>query len=208
MKVDLREIKKTLPPVFEADEVLALLSHLSDPHNFLMRATNKKELIRLKRGLYADPENIDYLLIANRLLSPSYVSFETALAYYGMIPERVLTTMSVTMQKARQYATPVGLFEFFSQNIELYAAAYTMLEKADYYIRMATPEKALFDTISRMKIVARSLKRDEPLRLLTEDLRIEETDLRNLSRKEMKRLAPIYNSGTVKRVAQSILELK
>jgi hypothetical protein len=73
---------------------------------------------------------------------------------------------------------------------------------------MATPEKALFDKISRMKIVARSLKRDEPLRLLIENLRIEETDLRNLSRKEMKRLAPIYNSGTVKRVAKSILELK
>jgi predicted transcriptional regulator of viral defense system len=208
MKVDLRAIKKTLPPVFEADEVLALLSDLSDPHNFLMRATNKKELIRLRRGLYADPENIDYLLIANRLLSPSYVSFETALSYYGMIPERVLTTMSVTTQKARQYETPVGLFEFFSQKIELYAAAYTMLEKAYYYIRIATPEKALFDTISRMNIVARSLKRHEPLQLLTEDLRIEEADLRNLSKKEMKRLAPIYNSGTVKRVAQSILELK
>jgi hypothetical protein len=59
-----------------------------------------------------------------------------------------------------------------------------------------------------MNIVARSLKRDEPLQLLTEDLRIEEADLRNLSKKEMKRLAPIYNSGTVKRVAQSILELK
>jgi hypothetical protein len=116
--------------------------------------------------------------------------------------------MSVTTQKARQYETPVGLFEFFSQKTELYAAAYTMLEKADYYIRMATPEKALFDTISRMNIVARSLKRDEPLQLLTEDLRIEEANLRHLSKKEIRRLAPCNNSGTVKRVEQSILELQ
>jgi predicted transcriptional regulator of viral defense system len=208
MKIDLKEIKKKLPPVFEAEEALALVSELADPHNFLMRVTNKKELIRLKRGLYADPENIDYLLIANRLLSPSYVSFETALAYYGMIPERVMTTMSVSTQKARRYVTPVGLFEFFAQNIELYASAYNLEEKSGYYIRIATPEKALFDTVSRMKIIARSLKKDEALHLATEDLRIEEATLRNLSKKEIKRLAPIYNSGTVKRLARSILELK
>jgi predicted transcriptional regulator of viral defense system len=208
MKIDAKEIKKKLPPVFEADEALALISELADPHNFLMRATNKKEFIRLKRGLYADPEHIDYLLIANRLLSPSYVSFETALAYYGMIPERVMMTMSVTTQKARRYETPVGLFEFFSQNIELFATAYHLEERAGYYIRIATPEKALFDTISRMKIIARSLKKDEPLHLATEELRIEQSTLRNLSKREIKRLAPIYDSGTVKRLARSILELK
>jgi hypothetical protein len=59
-----------------------------------------------------------------------------------------------------------------------------------------------------MKIIARSLRKDEPLHLATEELRIDESTLRNLSKREIKRLAPIYDSGTVKRLARSILELK
>lgn len=208
MKIDINEMKSKLPPVFEAEEALSLASVYGDPQNFLMRVTDKKEIIRLRRGLYADAKHIDPWLIANRLLSPSYVSYETALSYYGMIPERVLTFMSVTSQKARKYTTPVGLFEFYAQNIELFASAYTLVAKSDYFIRIATAEKALFDTVSRMRIVARTLNSDDALRLVTEDLRIDEGSLKSLSKREVKRLIPLYTSGAVKILGKSILSLK
>lgn len=208
MKLKPDELKKKLPPVFEAEEALALATAYGDPQDFLMRITNNKELIRLRRGLYADARYIDHFLIANRLLSPSYVSYETALSHYGMIPERVLTIMSVTTQKNRSYSTEVGLFEFYAQNLELFASGYRLEAKDDYYIRIATPEKALFDTVSRMKIVARSLKRDDALRIATDELRIEEASLRSLSKKEIKRISLLYHSGAVRQLGKFILELK
>ena len=59
-------------------------------------------LIRLKRGLYVVSPKISRVslsteLIANHLYAPSYVSMHTALRYYGMIPEAVYVTQSMTL---------------------------------------------------------------------------------------------------------------
>ena len=59
----------------------------------------KNNLIKIKRGLYETNKNADPFVIANVLLSPSYISFETALAYYGMIPERVYAIKSASFKK-------------------------------------------------------------------------------------------------------------
>lgn len=47
-------------------------------------------------------------LIANRLLTPSYVSMSTALRYYGMIPEAVYIIQSMTTKESREYENSVG----------------------------------------------------------------------------------------------------
>jgi predicted transcriptional regulator of viral defense system len=54
------------------------------------------DLISLKRGIYVFSEKyrtspLNYISIANILHKPSYVSFEYALSYHGLIPERVYT---------------------------------------------------------------------------------------------------------------------
>ena len=56
-------------------------------------------LVRIKRGLYClspkiSGHDLDSRVVANALYGPSYVSFETALSMYGLIPERVTATMS------------------------------------------------------------------------------------------------------------------
>ena len=48
-------------------------------------------IIRLKKGLYVVDPKVSHIvlsteLIANHLYSPSYVSMQTALRYYGLIP--------------------------------------------------------------------------------------------------------------------------
>jgi predicted transcriptional regulator of viral defense system len=60
----------------------------------------------IKKGLYiagpkiasAKPENS---LLANHILGPSYVSVDTALSYYGLIPERVHEIASMTTKASR-----------------------------------------------------------------------------------------------------------
>jgi predicted transcriptional regulator of viral defense system len=75
------------------------------------------EIIRLKKSLYVVSDKISRKsvsreLVANHLYGASYISFETALAYYGMIPERVYTVRSMTTKRAKNFTTLLGNFEY------------------------------------------------------------------------------------------------
>lgn len=74
-------------------------------------------LIKLKKGIYtlAEPyrkATPHPFLIANAMKKASYVSLQSALSYYGMIPEYVPVTTSVTSGRPEQVETPVGRFVF------------------------------------------------------------------------------------------------
>ena len=56
-------------------------------------------LVKIKRGLYSDDLYNDKEVIANICYNPSYISFEYALSYYGVIPEFVSTFTSATFGK-------------------------------------------------------------------------------------------------------------
>ena len=76
------------------------------------------EIIRLKRNLFVvNPQEtgqpLSSGLIANHLLSPSYVSMQTALRYYGLIPEAVYTVQSMTFKASKEYNTPIGNFCYY-----------------------------------------------------------------------------------------------
>lgn len=169
-----------------------------------MRLVAHRELIRLRRGLYADAQRLDHILIANRLVSPSYVSFETALGHYGMIPERVEAIMSVTTHRGTKFSTPVGLFQFRNQKVEIFSSSYSVESKDGYSIRIATREKALLDTVARMRVPATTMTTDEARRLVVEDLRIDESSLKSLSIRELRRLVSLYTSHAVAQLVLTI----
>lgn len=86
-----------------------------------MKAGNQKvrnlelseKIIRLKKGLYVvnpsvSRQPLSTELIANHIYTPSYVSMSCALRYYGLIPEAVYTTQSMTIKHYRSFDTPVG----------------------------------------------------------------------------------------------------
>jgi len=79
----------------------------------VFRYAKKGLIIRLKRGLYA---LADYLpideIIANKLRTPSYISLEYALSYYGVIPETVYEITSVTTKSARRFKVLGKEFSF------------------------------------------------------------------------------------------------
>ena len=91
----------------------ALLSNLKYPKDKISDLEKRGALIRLKKDLYVKGgADVSKELIANHLYGISYVSLETALAYYGMIPERVYTVRSMTTKRAKTFTTPLGNFEY------------------------------------------------------------------------------------------------
>lgn len=141
-------------------------------------------LIRLKRGLYVVNPKISRVslsteLIANHLYAPSYVSMHTALRYYGMIPEAVYVTQSMTVKHSRNFDTPIGRFEYQMISRDAFPVGITYINKQEYAFLMATPEKALCDLIANsQKVNLRYLKDVE--NYLEEDIRMEIEDFKNM----------------------------
>jgi len=78
---------------------------------------NSGRIYQLRRGLYSiappyQKEKPHPFLIANHLQRASYVSLQSALAFYGFIPETVNTTVSVTTGRPDRLETPLGIYEF------------------------------------------------------------------------------------------------
>jgi predicted transcriptional regulator of viral defense system len=84
-------------------------------------------------------------MIANKIYEPSYVSLESALAYYEIIPETVLGVTSVSSRKTRQYESAWGVFNYRSIKPQ-YMMGYQVLENSSgNKFKIAYLEKALLD---------------------------------------------------------------
>jgi predicted transcriptional regulator of viral defense system len=145
-------------PVFET---ALLLAGKVDPHIVrlqLTRWTKSGRVYQLRRGLYALAPPYQKVkphpfLIANHMRRASYVSLQSALAFYGLIPETMQVTLSVTTGRPEQYETPLGVFEFRHVKPEL-LHGYRMTSLGEATIMrsgqqalIATPEKALLDLV-------------------------------------------------------------
>lgn len=53
-------------------------------------------------------------MVANKIYEPSYLSLESALAYYGVIPETVLGVTNISIRKTKKYESAWGLFSYRS----------------------------------------------------------------------------------------------
>lgn len=112
---------------------------------FLSYNTTKKKLIRLRNGLYALKRNYPSLyLIANKIYEPSYISFETALSFYSLIPETVYSMTSATPKPTREFEANGVAFSY--QTIKKQAFTGYVLERIEEEkVYIAIPEKATAD---------------------------------------------------------------
>ena len=139
-------------PVFETTLLLAGKVNPNIVRLQLTRWTKNGRVYQLRRGLYAIAPPYQKIkphpfLIANRLQRASYVSGQSALAFYGLIPEVVQVTLSVTAGRPERLETPFGVFEFRHVKPEL-LRGYLMVELGnDQQALIATPEKALLDLV-------------------------------------------------------------
>ena len=133
--------------------IISLYPEIVDKHQKVAVLEKKNEIIRLKRGLYVVNPKLSGMmvstgLIANHLHTPSYVSMETALRYYGLIPEAVYLTRSMTLKRAKTFENQYGRFEYISSARNSYPIGITREKSEGVYFLIASPEKALCDLVA------------------------------------------------------------
>lgn len=139
-------------PVFETSLLLAGDVEPANVQRQLSRWTRAARLHQLRRGLYAlappfQKVKAHPFLVANRMVEPSYVSLQSALAHHGLIPEYVPITTSVTTRRPNRWDTPLGSYAFRHVKTDLFRD-YRLLEVAkEQRAFVASPEKALLDLI-------------------------------------------------------------
>jgi len=145
------EFKKKIEklPYFETKELRLVLG--ADFTNTtlinLKNWMNKDYLTMLRRGLYVLTETknkIDTMAFATKIYSPSYISLETALSFYGIIPEAVFTVTSVTTRKTKEFKTSFGNFSYQKIKQEAFGGFETKRQDTISF-NLALPEKALVD---------------------------------------------------------------
>lgn len=139
-------------PIDYATLVTAFANYKS-PKDKITALVKSGALIRLKKGLFVvapkiHKQPLSKELIANHLYGLSYLSLESALSYYGLIPERVYSTRSVTLKRARQFSTAIGIFDYVSVPNEYFSIGIRQeLINNQYAFLIASPEKAICDMI-------------------------------------------------------------
>ncbi len=159
------------------DDLRDVFPHLHALNQKLSALEQSDALIRLKRGLYVvspeiTGEPLSKMLISNHLYGPSYVSRETALAYYGLIPERVPLIRAVTLKHTRMFENALGRFEYTCTSRDAFSIGVTFVREGNISFLMATPEKALCDLMLFRSRLNLRYKR-EILTFLREDLRLD-----------------------------------
>ena len=130
-----------------------LSSVFPDCVNFATKAkrlVRDGDIIRLKKGLYVASTKVSRVelspfLLANHIYGPSYVSMQTALRFYGLIPEIVYSVQSMTTGVARDYKNAIGRFNYIHVPADYYNIGVTIKEENKASFMIASPEKALCD---------------------------------------------------------------
>jgi len=136
-----------LAPTFLTKEA-ALVLNITQNHAtiILSRLAKHHTVIHLARGRWAYSKEVDPLLLPNILAYPmmAYISLYSALYFHGIIEQIPDTVFAITNGKTKVFTTPLGKISLHSINAFLFTG-YAIHGKNS--LLMATPEKALFDTL-------------------------------------------------------------
>ncbi|MBP1609760.1 MAG: hypothetical protein H6Q04_1995 [Acidobacteria bacterium] len=180
----------------------------------LKRALKSGEVIRIHRGLYCLGSKYlrqkpDPLVLAQRIYGPSYISLETALSYHGWIPEAVYAITSASMDRSREFETPLGQFSFTRIPQKVFYKEVTRVEKEGgskneqgFHISesflMASPLKALADYVYAHRLDWISANP------VIESLRVDESSLSGVKVEAFDRLLANYSSRRVRRFLEAL----
>lgn len=197
----MREIrKKAKTEEFDYLFLMDCLSSYKQPRDKLTKLLKTQKLIRVKKGIYIFGE--EYLqrpysleVLANLIYGPSYISFEYALAYYNLIPEKTVRITSACYRRCKQFSTPVGDFVYYYVNPSKYTSGIKLQSIDDNtYFLIATKEKALADYIARIKPFE---TKESLFEYIIEGMRIDSKDLFELKPILLEEIAKTYKNKNV-----------
>jgi len=136
-------------PIVDSLRMKDMLGALSDKRGKIARLIKDGALIQLRRGLYATQPDIHPYCFAASIYGPSYISFESALSFYGLIPEAVHEITSATIKRPALFANRFGYFRYLSIPRSVYTIGIDRIEESGIPFLIASPTKALCDRIAR-----------------------------------------------------------
>ncbi|MHB8279694.1 MAG: type IV toxin-antitoxin system AbiEi family antitoxin domain-containing protein [Candidatus Humimicrobiaceae bacterium] len=168
--------------------------------NNLSRWIEKNLLARLRKNLYELIEpglktNIPDVYVANKLYTPSYISLETALSIYSLIPDIAFHVTSLTTLPTREFKNKYGSFFYRSCQKKAFTG-YRLMQYEGFKILIADKEKALVDFLYF------SLRQKGPLNF--EEERFERDLISKLNWERVLEYAKLFNIKT----KNKLLELK
>lgn len=169
----------------------------TDVNGKIKRDIDKGILFPLVRGIYEINSQADGYLLASYIYGPSYLSFEYALSFHHIIPERVVVYTNATFnkRKSKSYQNHFGLFTYRDVPKEAFPYMVKAYEEDVYAYFIASPEKALCDVLYIKKPVL-SIK--ELKMLLFIDLRINKDAFDQFNFQDILFLSSKYISNNIK----------
>ncbi len=188
-----------LPTEFDYTLLMHALREYQKPRDKVRNLIRNQDIIRVKKGLYVlgpdykKPYN-QYIL-ANMIYGPSYVTAQTALSYWGIIPERVELIISMTAKRRKFFQTLVGDFSYLYCRKEVYHIGIRLEVTGDgKNIFMASPEKALCDLLAAQT----HLHSQEDIKEFIGAMRLDESFLGNCNHSLLEGISASYHKPVVR----------
>jgi predicted transcriptional regulator of viral defense system len=124
------------------------LKDASDKRGKIARMIHSGELLQLRRGLYVTRREIHPYCLAASIHGPSYISFETALSFHGLIPEAVHEITSATLKRSTEYENVFGRYRYRTVPRKAYPIGIERVTEGGIPFLIASPTKALCDRIA------------------------------------------------------------
>lgn len=177
------------------------LIEYSNKNNKISRDIKDGKLFKIITGLYETNPNTPGYLLAGSIYGPSYISFEYALSFYGLIPERVttITCACFDKKKKKQYNTDFGVFTYRDVPVLVYPEEIILKEENNYSYQIATPEKALCDKLYTLAPLNNYSNLEN---MLFSDLRIDEDEFKKLDTNKISKLSELYHSTNIDLLAR------
>lgn len=164
----------TIP--FSHGALLPVLKGYRRPNDKIAEWLRQGVLLSVKRGQYVlggSGYTPCLPLVANHLHGPSCVSLDYALAWYGLIPERVHEITSVCTGRSRVMDNALGRFSYTRLPAAVYPCGISQASASPQEtFLIASPAKALCDKVMLTPRL-RATSRTAMQRFLFEDLRLD-----------------------------------
>ena len=158
-------------PLNDSLQIKDWLRDTSDKRGKIARMIRAGELISLRRGLYATRRDLHPFGLAASIYGPSYISFDTALAFYGCIPEAVYEITSATLKRPKEVKNAFGRYRYRTVPRQAFSIGIERITEGGIPFLIAAPTKALCDRMAlepRMRSMSDVRRWAELMRLNTE----------------------------------------
>lgn len=197
----MKNLKNMLRPYLTEVELGLLWGGTPDSrYSKLKRLLAQGKLLHIRRGLYwVNSETPHPYALAQFVYGPSYISLESALSFYQLIPEAVYTTTSVTVKRAKEFQTPLGVFSYQHLPLENFLMEVMLVKQNGHSFFMAKPWKAICDYVYCYR---KDWTGIAPLR---ESLRIEPDDLPMICEEDIDKLNQYYHHSRIHQFLKGVL---